>query len=30
MLYDNRFAIFKNTIEYMLNNNIKLEQEVLD
>ena len=30
MLSDNRFDIFKDTIEYMLNNNVKLEQELLD
>lgn len=30
MLNDDRFKDFKATIEYMLNNNVKLEQEVLD
>lgn len=30
MLTDDRFALFKATIEYMLNNNVKLEQEILD
>lgn len=30
MLYDERFKIFKDTIEYMLNNKVKLEQELLD
>lgn len=30
MLYDRRFIIFKNAIEYMLENNVKLEQEILD
>lgn len=30
MLIDDRFKMFKDTIEYMLRNNVKLEQEVLD
>ena len=30
MLYDERFDFFKDTIKYMLNNNVKLEQELLD
>ena len=30
MLLDSRFEVFKDTIEYMLANNFKLEQEVLD
>ena len=30
MLLDSRFEVFKDTIEYMLANNVKLEQEVLD
>lgn len=30
MLLDSRFEVFKDTIEYMLTNNIKLEQEILD
>lgn len=30
MLFDSRFDIFKETIEYMLVNTVKLEQEVLD
>ena len=30
MLLDSRFKVFKDTIEYMLDNNVKLEQEILD
>lgn len=30
MVNDNRFGVFKETIEFMLANNVKLEQEVLD
>ena len=30
MVNDNRFSVFKETIEFMLANNVKLEQEVLD
>ena len=30
MINDNRFDVFKETIEYMLANNVKLEQEILD
>ena len=30
MLLDSRFDVFKDTIEYMLDNNVKLEQEILD
>lgn len=30
MLLDNRFEVFKDTIKYMLVNNVKLEQEILD
>ena len=30
MLLDSRFEVFKDTIKYMLDNNVKLEQEVLD
>ena len=30
MLCDERFNVFKDTIKYMLNNNVKLEQELLD
>ena len=30
MKNDSRFEVFKDTIEYMLTNNIKLEQEILD
>lgn len=30
MINDSRFDVFKETIEYMLTNNIKLEQEILD
>ena len=30
MLLDSRFKVFKDTIKYMLDNNVKLEQEILD
>ncbi len=30
MLNDSKFLIFKDTIRYMLDNNVKLEQEILD
>lgn len=30
MKNDCRFELFKDTIEYMLANNVKLEQEILD
>lgn len=30
MIFDSRFDIFKETILYMLANNVKLEQEILD
>lgn len=30
MLLDSRFEVFRETIEYMLANNVKLEQEILD
>ena len=30
MLLDGRFDVFKDTVEYMLANNVKLEQEILD
>ncbi len=30
ILLDSRFELFKDTIEYMLTNNVKLEQEILD
>ena len=30
LLLDSRFALFKDVIEYMLDNNVKLEQEILD
>jgi len=30
LIFDSRFEVFKDTIEYMLVNNVKLEQEILD